>query len=64
MEGTEERDSSVYVEPKNSVMFPIKYTARLSKTMTGRILFTNKREEGNVPAAALVFELKSKVNAT
>jgi len=61
LEGTEDRDTNIHLEPKTSVRFPIKYTARLSKTTTGRILFTNKKEEGNIQAAALVFDLKSNV---
>ena len=61
MEGTEDRDSNVYVEARGKVEFPVKFTARLSKQMTARIFFTNKKEEGNTQAAALVFDLISKV---
>ena len=62
LEGTEERDSNVHIDPRSKVEFPVKFTARLSKPMTGRIFFTNKREEGTTQAAALVFDLVSKVN--
>ena len=61
LENTEDRDSNVWVDARGKVEFPVKFTARLSKQMTGRIFFTNKKEEGNTQAAALVFDLVSKV---
>ena len=58
---TGERDASVRVEPKSQVEFPVKFSARISKPLTARIYFTNKKDESNTQAAALVFDLVSKV---
>lgn len=60
--GSDERDGSVQVPPRHSEPFPVKFSARLSKPMTGRIFFTNKKEDNGTPAAALVFDLVSKVS--
>lgn len=51
----------VKLEPKDtSQSFAIKYQARISKTMKGRITFRNKRDVGS-QATALVFDLISDV---
>ena len=51
----------VRIDPKSIVKFKVKFSSRISKSVGGRITFTNKKE-GNAQAAALVFELKSNVN--
>ena len=61
LEQQEERDAIVRVDPKSKFEYPVKFTARLSKPMYARIYFTNKKEEGNTQAAAVVFDLVSKV---
>ena len=63
--GKLERDSSgdnvsIRIEPGQTIPFPIRFKSRISKVVKGRIIFTNKRE-GNVQAAAMVFELASNV---
>jgi len=40
--------------------FPIKFQSRISNTVAGKVIFTNKKE-GNIQAAAMVFELVSNV---
>ena len=49
------------MNPREKYEFPVKFSARLSKPMSARVFFTNKREEGHTQAAALVFDLVSKV---
>jgi len=62
--GKLDRDSSgnvsIRIEPGQTIPFPIRFKSRISKVVKGRIIFTNKRE-GNVQAAAMVFELASNV---
>ncbi|EWS70940.1 flagellar associated protein, putative (macronuclear) [Tetrahymena thermophila SB210] len=48
------------IEPKSQYKFRVKFTSRVSDSVTGRIIFNNKKES-NVQAAALVFDLKSNV---
>lgn len=50
----------VKIEPGASQNFPIKFQSRISKRVSGKVIFTNKKE-GNVQAAAMVFELVSNV---
>jgi hypothetical protein len=50
----------VRIEPGQQLNFPIKFQSRISKIVTGKVIFTNKKE-GNVQAAAMVFELVSNV---
>lgn len=50
----------VRIEPGAAQNFPIKFQSRISKQVTGKVIFTNKKE-GNVQAAAMVFELVSNV---
>lgn len=52
--------TTVRIEPGQTVPFPIRFQSRISKVVKGKIIFTNKRE-GNVQAAAMVFELVSDV---
>ena len=56
---TIEKDS-VEIESKQTIPFAIKYTARISKQITARVTFKNKRETG-AQATPLVFDLKSEV---
>ena len=53
-------DDSVRIEPGQTVNFPIKFQSRISNTVHGKVIFTNKKE-GNIQAAAMVFELVSNV---
>jgi len=52
--------TEVRIEPGQTVPFPIRFRSRISKQVKGRVIFTDKRE-GNVQAAAMVFELVSNV---
>ena len=51
---------SVRIEPGAQLNFPIKFQSRISQQVSGKVIFTNKKE-GNVQAAAMVFELLSNV---
>lgn len=53
-------EDSVRIEPGQTVNFPIKFQSRISNPVSGKVIFTNKKE-GNVQAAAMVFELVSNV---
>ncbi|CAD8106047.1 unnamed protein product [Paramecium primaurelia] len=53
-------DESIKIEPDVPYQYKIKFTSRISQPVTGRVIFTNKKES-NVQAAALVFELKSSI---
>ena len=53
-------DEPVKIDPGQQINFPIKFQSRISKQVTGKVIFTNKKE-GNVQAAAMVFELVSNV---
>ncbi len=53
-------DDNVRIEPGTTVNFPIKFQSRISNPVTGKVIFTNKKE-GNIQAAAMVFELVSNV---
>ena len=53
-------EKSVKIEPGQTIPFPIKFQSRISKVVKDKVIFTNKRE-GNVQAAAMVFELVSNV---
>ena len=55
-----ESDDNFKIEPKGTVKFKIKFTSRVSQPVSGRLIFTNKKES-NVQAAALVFDLKSNI---
>ncbi|KAL4498636.1 hypothetical protein ABPG72_019754 [Tetrahymena utriculariae] len=55
-----ESDDNFVIEPKQTYKFKVKFTSRISESVSGRIRFTNKKES-NVSAAALVFELKSQI---
>ena len=48
------------IEPGQSVPFPVRFQSRISKQVRGKVVFTDKKE-GNVQAAAMVFELVSNV---
>jgi hypothetical protein len=50
----------VRIEPGAQLNFPIKFQSRISQQVSGKVIFTNKKE-GNVQAAAMVFELLSNV---
>jgi len=56
----DEREGNIELQPKSVIKFPVKFNARVSSEVTGRIMFTNKRES-NTHAAALVFNLKSNI---
>ena len=51
---------TVRIEPGCQLNFPIKFQSRISQQVTGKVIFTNKKE-GNIQAAAMVFELVSNV---
>ena len=51
---------SVTIQPKSVYKFKVRFTARLSKEVTGILTFTNKKES-NAQAAALVFQLVSQI---
>lgn len=51
---------TVKIEPGVQFNFPIKFQSRISAQVTGKVIFTNKKET-NVQAAAMVFELLSNV---
>lgn len=53
-------EDNVRIEPGTAVNFPIKFQSRISSPVTGKVIFTNKKE-GNIQAAAMVFELVSNV---
>jgi hypothetical protein len=56
-----ENENNFVVEPGSQpYKCKVKFTSRISDSMSARITFTNKKES-NVSAAALVFELKSLV---
>lgn len=48
------------IDPKSTEKVKIKFTSRISDSVSGRITFTNKKES-NISAAALVFDLKSHI---
>ena len=50
----------VRIEPGMTVAFPVRFQSRISTVVKGKVIFTNKKE-GNVQAAAMVFELVSNV---
>lgn len=50
----------IKLDPGQSISFTVKYTARISKQVFGRITFRNKKDTGT-QAAALVFDLVSDV---
>lgn len=54
------KERSIKIEPGQTIPFPIRFQSRISKVVKGKVIFTNKRE-GNVQAAAMVFELVSNV---
>ena len=49
------------IEPKNPCSFPITFHSRISKSVTGKIIFANQREEGAQSAEVLVFNLVSSI---
>lgn len=53
-------ENHIKIEPGQSLAFPVKFQSRISSPVKGKIIFTN-RKEGNVQAAAMVFELVSNV---
>jgi len=50
----------VRIEPGQTIAFPVRFQSRISTLVKGKVIFTNKKE-GNVQAAAMVFELVSNV---
>jgi len=50
----------VRIEPGQMQAFPVRFQSRISTEVKGKVIFTNKKE-GNVQAAAMVFELVSNV---
>ena len=52
--------NEVRIEPGQSIPFPVRFKSRISKQVRGKVIFTDKKE-GNVQAAAMVFELVSNV---
>ena len=52
--------NEVRIEPGQSIPFPVRFQSRISKPVGGKVIFTDKKE-GNVQAAAMVFELVSNV---
>ena len=56
---TIEKDA-IEIEPKQTVPFAVRYNARISKKITARITFKNKRDTG-AQATPLVFDLVSEV---
>lgn len=50
----------VRIEPGLTIAFPIRFQSRISSQVKGKVIFTNKKE-GNIQAAAMVFELVSNV---
>lgn len=53
------KESTIKIEPKQTVSFPVEYHSRFSRVVESQIVFTSRRE-GNVHAAAMVFKLRSK----
>lgn len=53
-------EDCVKIEPGTTVNFPIKFQSRISAAVSAKLIFTNKKE-GNIQAAAMVFELVSNV---
>lgn len=51
---------SFKIEPKMPFKFKIRFVSRVFQPVTGRIMFTNKKES-TISAAALVFSLKSEI---
>lgn len=51
---------NVSIKPKSVYKYKIRFISRISKQVTGRLTFTNKKDS-NAQAAALVFELQSDV---
>jgi hypothetical protein len=63
LEGCEDysvTDDNVRIEPGSTVNYPIQFQSRISNPVSGKIIFTNKKE-GNIQAAAMVFDLISNV---
>jgi len=52
----------IRIEPGSTINFPIQFQSRISAPVSGKVIFTNKKE-GNVQAAAMVFELVSNVHS-
>lgn len=52
--------TEIKIEPGQSIPFPVRFQSRISKQVRGKVIFVDKKE-GNVQAAAMVFELVSNV---
>ena len=55
-------EKEIRIDPGGTINFPIQFQSRISAQVTGKVIFTNKKE-GNVQAAAMVFELISNVHS-
>ena len=55
-------EKEIRIDPGGTINFPIQFQSRISAPVTGKVIFTNKKE-GNVQAAAMVFELVSNVHS-
>jgi len=53
-------EQQVKIDPGSTISFPVRFQSRISTVVKGKVIFTNKKE-GNVQAAAMVFELVSNV---
>ena len=49
------------LEPNTKEVFPIRFFARISKPVYGRIIFTNCKDDSGQTAATMVFNLASKI---
>ena len=52
----------IRIDPGSTINFPIQFQSRISAPVRGKVIFTNKKE-GNVQAAAMVFQLVSNVHS-
>ena len=52
----------IRIDPGSTINFPIQFQSRISAPVRSKVIFTNKKE-GNVQAAAMVFELVSNVHS-
>jgi hypothetical protein len=53
----------IAIQPKETVSFPVHFQSRLSTPVQAKLSFTSRTQEGSAPAAALVFELISRITS-
>jgi hypothetical protein len=57
------KGTSVRIEPRSTVLFPIEFRSRFSHTSEAVIMFISKKDSATAVASTLVFKLVSSVNS-